>query len=84
MGTVPITTHYNRLMSVDAVVIYGKDTGPYTQAAREAYAAKGPVSYLNVRADPMHLARMLQLSGGKRKVPVIVEQGVVTIGFGGT
>jgi hypothetical protein len=42
------------------------------------------VTYINVRADAMHLARMLQLSGGKRKVPVIVEQGVVTIGFGGT
>jgi hypothetical protein len=32
----------------------------------------------------MHLARMLQLSGGKRKVPVIVDRGVVTIGYGGT
>ena len=42
------------------------------------------MTYINVRADAMHLARMLQLSGGKRKVPVIVEQGVVTVGFGGT
>lgn len=42
------------------------------------------MTYLNVQADPMHLARMLQLSGGKRKVPVIVDQGVVTVGYGGT
>ena len=42
------------------------------------------MTYINVRTDALHLARMLQLSGGKRKVPVIVEQGVVTIGFGGT
>jgi glutaredoxin 3 len=42
------------------------------------------VTYVNVKADPMHLARMLQFSGGKRKVPVIVDQGVVTIGYGGT
>jgi len=27
---------------------------------------------------------MLKVSGGKRKVPVIVEGGVVTVGYGGT
>lgn len=42
------------------------------------------MTYLDVRADAMHLARMLQLSGGKRRVPVIVEGGRVTIGYGGT
>ena len=40
--------------------------------------------YVDVRADAMHLARMLQLSGGKRLVPVIVDHGAVTIGYGGT
>jgi hypothetical protein len=30
------------------------------------------------------LAEMLRLSGGVRKVPVLVEDGAVTIGFGGT
>lgn len=40
--------------------------------------------YVNVRADAMHLARMLQLSGGRRLVPVIVDHGAVTIGYGGT
>jgi hypothetical protein len=30
------------------------------------------------------LARMLEYSGGRRQVPVIVENGNVTIGFGGT
>ncbi len=42
------------------------------------------MTYINVRADAMHLARMLQLSGGTRKVPVIVDHGAVTIGYGGT
>jgi len=42
------------------------------------------VTYVNVRADPTNLARMLQYSNGKRVVPVIVDQGVVTIGYGGT
>jgi hypothetical protein len=30
------------------------------------------------------MKRMLELSGGERKVPVIVEGGKVTIGYGGT
>jgi hypothetical protein len=28
--------------------------------------------------------RMLEASGGKRDVPIIVEEGEVVIGFGGT
>ena len=42
------------------------------------------MTYINVRADAMHLARMLQLTGGARKVPVIDDHGTVTIGYGGT
>jgi hypothetical protein len=30
------------------------------------------------------MTRMLALTGGERRVPVIVEDGRVTIGFGGT
>ena len=40
--------------------------------------------YVNVRADAAALARMLELTGGRRQVPVIVEDGTVTIGYGGT
>lgn len=67
------------------VQIFGKDTCPYTQAARDDYAARGvEVVYRNVKKDPAALAEMLALSHGKRYVPVIVEAGQVTIGFGGT
>jgi hypothetical protein len=38
---------------------------------------------VNVLADKNELDRMVRLSGG-RKVPVIVEGGKVTVGFGGT
>lgn len=68
----------------DPVVIYGKDSCPYTLAARDDYAKRGPVTYVNVRRDTAGLARMLELSGGQRQVPVIVEAGHVTIGYGGT
>ncbi len=32
----------------------------------------------------MDLARMLRYSGGQRRVPVIVDRGAVTVGYGGT
>jgi glutaredoxin 3 len=39
---------------------------------------------VNVKRDPAGLERMLVLSEGQRRVPVIVDEGRVTIGFGGT
>jgi len=41
------------------------------------------VEYINVFSDPDHMETMLNHSGGVRKVPVIVEQGEVTIGYQG-
>ena len=67
------------------VLIFGKDTCPYTQAARDHYAAMAiPFDYVNVRKNPVELERMLGFSRGKREVPVIVDGDKVTIGFGGT
>jgi len=69
----------------DEVLIYGKDACPYTQAARDDYQArKVPFRYINVKKDRAELDRMLVLTGGRRQVPVIVEAGQVTVGFGGT
>jgi glutaredoxin 3 len=67
------------------VRIFGKDSCPYTTNARESYAQRGyDVEYVNVRQDPARLPELLKLSGGRRAVPVIDEDGAVTIGFGGT
>ena len=69
----------------ETVVIFGKDACPYTQAARDDYAKReGPAEYINVKKNPAGLERMLEYSKGRRLVPVIVETGRVTIGFGGT
>jgi hypothetical protein len=38
---------------------------------------------VNVKQDKKALDRMIELSGG-RQVPVILEKGRVTVGFGGT
>jgi glutaredoxin 3 len=42
------------------------------------------VIYRNVKRDPAALQDMLTLTRGRRQVPVIVEEGRVTIGYGGT
>ena len=67
------------------VTIFGKDTCPYTTAARDDYEKRGvTVHYVNVKKDPAELQRMLGYSKGRRAVPVIVDGDTVTIGFGGT
>ena len=68
-----------------APLVFGKDGCPYTEAALEAFAQRGiQATYIDVKKDPAELERMLTFSGGKRRVPVIVDGGKVTIGFGGT
>jgi glutaredoxin len=42
------------------------------------------VEYVNVKKDVSGLQRMLTHSGGRRDVPVIVDGGTVTIGYGGS
>ena len=69
----------------DEVLIYGTNSCPYTAAAVEDYQEREvPYRYINVKKDPAELAHMLTLTGGRRLVPVIVENGRVTVGFGGT
>jgi glutaredoxin 3 len=66
------------------VLIFGKDTCPYTQAARDHYAKrKVAFEYLNVKKNPAELERMLGYTKGCREVPVIVDGNAVTIGFAG-
>lgn len=42
------------------------------------------VQYFNVKKDASAMKRFLDLSGGDRSVPLIEEDGTVTIGFGGS
>lgn len=69
----------------EPVEIFGKDTCPYTASARRDYEARGvPVTYLDVTRDPEAMRRFLELSGGERQVPLIVDRGRVSAGFGGS
>lgn len=72
-------------MTQQIVMVYGKDGCPYTGAARDDYGKRGyEVQYFNVQQEAKRLKEMLVYSKGQRKVPTIVENGRVTIGFGGT
>jgi glutaredoxin len=68
----------------EPVEIYGKDDCPYTRAARADYQGRGvPVTYFDVTRDPAAMARLLELSGGERTVPLILDRGRISLGFGG-
>ena len=42
------------------------------------------MTYRNVQKDRAALAEMMGLCNGRRDVPVILEDGKVTIGYGGS
>jgi len=65
----------------EKVIIFGKAGWPFTEKARSAYG--GTAKYFDVKSDSTKLEEMLKHSGGIRKVPVIIEEGKVTIGYGG-
>jgi glutaredoxin 3 len=65
----------------DKIIIFGTDTCPFCNQAREAYGDRA--IYIDVDADPEKLREMLAYSGGKRQVPVIVEGDKVSVGFAG-
>lgn len=66
------------------VTIFTKQGCPYCAAAKKHYGEIG-VTYkeIDVNTEPGAKEKALELSGGKRIVPVIVEDGRVTLGFGG-
>ena len=63
------------------VIIYGKAGWPYTQRARSAYQEH---EYVDVKQSKQNMEAMLKCTGGQRNVPVIVEGGNVTVGYGGS
>lgn len=49
------------------------------------YEKKGArVVYKDVQRDKAAMAEMMALAKGRRDVPLILEEGKVTIGYGGT
>jgi glutaredoxin len=68
-----------------SVQIYGKSDCPYTSAARRDFHTRGvQVEYFDVEEDSAAMRRFLELSHGDRRVPLIVDGGRVSQGFGGS
>ena len=66
-----------------SITIYTKDGCPYCAKAVKSLQEKGAAfNEINVSKNPDRIGEMEKLSGG-RKVPVVVENGMVTVGFGG-
>lgn len=64
------------------VLIYGKQGCPHTDRAR---ASLPLARFVDVLADPQALEEMLRLSGGQRRIPVIVwpaDDGGETVEIG--
>lgn len=61
-----------------AIRIYGKEGCPHTRRARDAWPE---AVFLDVLANPLLLDEMLRLTGGVRRIPVIVKDAEVEIGF---
>ena len=67
-----------------AIAIYTKPGCPYCAAAREDFRRRAVgFEEHDVLSDAAALRRMLELNGGRRHVPTIVEGERVTVGFGG-
>ena len=60
------------------IVIYGKSTCPHTRRALDAHP---DAKFVDVLMSPADLEEMLRLTDGQRRIPVIVEDGQVSIGF---
>lgn len=67
-----------------SVTIYTKPGCPFCMAVKADLKLKG-IEYTeyNVKANAQRLEEMLQLNGGQRKVPTIVNGERVTVGFAG-
>ncbi len=66
------------------VTIYTKVGCPYCAAAKKHLSEQGiAFREIDVNETPGVKDKVLDLTGGQRIVPVIVERGEVKIGFGG-
>jgi glutaredoxin 3 len=67
-----------------SISIYTKTGCPYCQAFKDWLKSRGKeYEEINLSLCPDKIEEMLRVSGGARKVPVIIHNGQVTVGFNG-
>ncbi len=66
------------------VTMYTKPGCPYCAAAKDHYNQEGiAFDEINVIDNPVAQKKVLELSGGERIVPVVIDKGKAKIGWGG-
>lgn len=67
------------------LIIYTKPGCPYCAAAKEDFAGRG-LNYTeyDVSTDAARKEEAIRLANGVAAVPVIVDNGEVSVGFGGS
>ncbi len=66
------------------VTIYTKPGCPYCAAAKKHFTDSGiAFDEVNVKESAANMEMALKASNGQRIVPVIVDHGKVSLGFGG-
>lgn len=66
------------------VTIYTKPGCPYCAAAKQFYTQHEiPFDEIDVKGVAGAMDKVLELTGGQRIVPVIVDHGELKVGFGG-
>ena len=69
---------------MSGVIIYTKEGCPYCAAAKKHYTEQGVAfEEIDVHKTPGAKEKAIELSGGQRMVPIIVDDGQVKVGFGG-
>ena len=67
-----------------AIILYTHPDCPFSAQAKMHYRRQRTAyTEIDVAKQPDQVPALLELSGGERVTPVIVENGVVTIGFQG-
>ncbi len=70
--------------TTSSVIIYTKPGCPYCAAAKKSFTDNGiAFTEFDVKSSAEIAEKARQLAGGKSVVPVIVENGQVSLGFGG-
>lgn len=66
-----------------AVTMYTKDGCPFCKAAKDSFEKRGVAfTEINVSSNPEKIHELVRIAG-VQKVPVIVDDGKVTVGFNG-
>ncbi|MEW6185584.1 MAG: glutaredoxin domain-containing protein [Thermodesulfobacteriota bacterium] len=77
-------TPFQEKDTASPVIIYGKDSCPFTRRARDAFTAQGrDVLFYNLPDHPEKMAEFLSHSP-EGKIPLVIDKDIVCIGFEGT